>query len=48
MAYGRSNDDVIDDVTLPWKVKVVILISLRPVILYKIHLSDICTLWALS
>jgi len=23
MAYGGSNDDVIDDVTWPWKVKVV-------------------------
>jgi len=22
MAYGGSNDDVIDDVTWPWKVKV--------------------------
>jgi len=32
MAYGRSNDDVIDDVTWPSKVKVVIPISLRPVI----------------
>jgi len=32
MAYGRSNHDVIDDVAWPWKVKVVILISLRPVI----------------
>jgi len=32
MAYGESNDDVIDDVTWPWKVKVVIPISLRPVI----------------
>jgi len=32
MAYGRSNDDVIDDVTSPSKVKVMIPISLRPVI----------------
>ena len=32
MAYGRSSDDVIDDVTWPWKVKVVIPISLRPII----------------
>jgi len=48
MAYGRSNDDVIDDVTWPWKVKVVIPISIRPVISYKIHLADICTLWAPS
>jgi len=30
MAYGGSNDDVIDDVTWPWKVKVMIPISLRP------------------
>jgi len=44
MAYGRSNDDVIDDVTWPSEFKVVILISLRPVISYKIHLADICTL----
>jgi len=48
MAYGGSNDDVIDDVTCPWKVKVVILISLGPVVSYKIHLADICTLWAFS
>jgi len=39
---------VIDDVTWPWKVKVMIPISLRPVISYKIHLADICTLWAPS
>jgi len=32
MACGGSNDDVIDDITWPWKVKVVIPISLRPVI----------------
>jgi len=32
MAYGGSNNDVIDDVTWLWKVKVVIPISLRPVI----------------
>ena len=32
MAYGGSNDDVIDDVTRPSEVKVVIPISLRPVI----------------
>jgi len=32
MAYGGSNDDVIDDVTWPWKVKVVIPIPFRPVI----------------
>jgi len=32
MAYGGSNDDVINNVTWPWKVKVVIPISLRPVI----------------
>jgi len=30
--YGRSNDDVIDDVTWPSKVKVMIPIYLRPVI----------------
>jgi len=61
MAYGGSNDDVIDDVTWPSKVKVVIPLSLRPVIsrgtishptLYKsctkIHLADMCTLWAPS
>ena len=33
MAYGGSNDDVIDDVTRPSRVKVVIPISLSPVIL---------------
>jgi len=32
MAYGGSNDDVIDDVTSPSKVKVIIPISLRSVI----------------
>jgi len=32
MAYGGSNDDVIDEVTWPWKVKVMTQISLRPVI----------------
>jgi len=32
MAYGRFNDDIIDDVTRPWKVKVMIPISLRPII----------------
>jgi len=32
MAYGWLNDDVIDDLTWPWKVKVVIPISLRPII----------------
>jgi len=32
MVYGRNNDDVIDDVTWPWKVKVVTWLSLRPVI----------------
>ena len=65
MAYGGPNDDVIDDVTWPSKVKVVIPISLRPVIsktardrdsvltghhksCKKIHLADICTLWAPS
>jgi len=32
MAYGRSNDDVIDDVTRPRNVKIVTPISLRPVI----------------
>ena len=32
MAYGRSNDDIIDDVAWQRKVKVVIPISLRPVI----------------
>jgi len=32
MAYGGSNDDVIDDVKWPSKVKVVIPISLKPVI----------------
>jgi len=30
MAYGGSSDEVINDVTWPWKVKVVIPISLRP------------------
>jgi len=39
---------MIDDVTWPSEFKVVILISLRPVISYKIHLADICTLWAPS
>jgi len=32
MAYGGSNDDVIDDVMRPRKVKVVTPISSRPVI----------------
>jgi len=32
VAYGGSNDDVIDDVMLPSMVKVVIPISLRPLI----------------
>jgi len=32
----------------PEMFKVMILISLRPVISYKIHLADICTLWAPS
>jgi len=32
MAYCGSNDDVIDDVMWPWKVKVVIPISFMPVI----------------
>jgi len=32
MPYGGSNNDVIDDITWPWKVKVVIPISFRPVI----------------
>jgi len=32
MAYGGSNDDVTDDVTRPSKVKVVIPLSLKPVI----------------
>jgi len=32
MAYGESNDDVIDDVMWQWKVKVVIPISFMPVI----------------
>jgi len=31
--YGGSNDDVIDDVTWPWKVKIMTPISSRPVIL---------------
>ena len=48
MVCGGSTDDVIDDVTWPSEFKVVILISIRPVILYKIHLADICTLWAPS
>jgi len=71
MACGGLNDDVIDDVTWPSKVKVVIPVSLRPVVsktardrdsvltghhlppqpyikAVKIHLADICTLWAPS
>ena len=48
MACAVSNGHVIDDVTWPSEFKVVILISLRPVISYKIHLADICTLWAPS
>jgi len=32
MTYGGSNDDVIDDVKWPWKVKAVIPISLRLII----------------
>ena len=35
MTYGGSNDDVINDITWPWKVKVMIPVSLRPVISKK-------------
>jgi len=44
MAYAESIGHVTDDVTWPSEFKVVILISLKPVISYKIHLADICTL----
>jgi len=46
MACAVSNGHVIDDVTWPSEFKVVILISLRRVISYKIHLADLCSLWA--
>jgi len=39
MAYVGSNDDVIDDVTWPWKVKVVIPLSLRPVFRKRIEIQ---------
>jgi len=48
MACTVSNGHAIDDVTWPSEFKVVILISLWPVISYKIYLADICTLWAPS
>jgi len=40
MAYGGSNDDLIDDVTWTWKVKIVIPKSLRPVILKTARVRD--------
>jgi len=39
MAYGGSNDDVIDDVKWPWKVKIVMPISFRPIISKMARLS---------
>jgi len=39
MAYDGSNDDVIDDVTWPWKVKFVLPISFRLVILKRLELE---------
>jgi len=43
MAYAGSNDDVIDDVTLPLKAKIVIPISLRPVISKTVRDRDSVT-----
>jgi len=43
MAYGGLNDDVIDDVTWPLKVKIVIPISLRPVISKTARDRDLVT-----
>jgi len=43
MAYGGLNDDVIDDVTRPWKVKVTTPISLMPVILKSARERDSVT-----
>jgi len=44
MTYGGSNDDVIDDLTWPWKVKVLISKSLRPVILKTAQIRDSITM----
>jgi len=44
MAYGGSNDDIIDDVAWQWKVKVVIPISLRPVISKTAQDRDLVTM----
>jgi len=43
MACGRSNDDVIDNVTWSWKVKVVIPISLSLVISHTARDKDLVT-----
>jgi len=48
MAYGRSNDDVIDDVAWQRKVKVIIPISLRPVISKTARDRDLVTMGHLS
>ena len=48
MVYGRNNDDVIDDVTWPWKVKVVIPKSLRPVISKTARVRDLVTMGHLN
>ena len=44
MAYGGSIDDVIDDVTWPWKVKVVIPKSLASVISKTVQARDSFTM----
>jgi len=44
MAYGGSNDDLIDDVSQLWKVKVVIPKSLRPVISKTARVRDSVTI----
>ena len=44
MAYRGSNDDLIDDVMWPWKVKVVIPKSLRPVISKTARVRDSVTM----
>jgi len=43
MAYGGSNDDVIDDVAWQQKLKVVIPISLRPIISKTARDRDLVT-----
>jgi len=44
MSYGGMNDDVIDDVTWPWKVKGVTSISLRLIISKTAQNRDLVTM----